>query len=462
MSSWIPQLFNPFTDGDDNPNPPEHPPPQKSATAAARDDLSAVFRGVAAFLAPPPAAAASSSSEPASSSETIEGIKSDLAEIQGTFRSGLSLISSKISSNLLQLQNQLGDRDDGSDDAEEEEEDGLGISDEILDFVSKISRRRELWTDFPLSLPDDGETLRLNDKDLKLLSTPQASLRVAKARETLLKQLQNKNDQETAEGPASSDAKNTSTETVNPTKPGETVEEPEPESGHQPDAVETHLLTDAKEKSPNEDDVSFSDLEDDEDDDPSQKLSSAPRASTSDKTWVQLDESSGSQGPKQNAGHGVSKDKDSEGEDSNDWLTVDDTDFDSLGAPDLDFMVDTKVEPDFVTFYTLITGYCKKGLLDETFPLCGMLPSHKMAANTTTYTTLIHGLFNTNRYVDALTLFNEMRDKGVHPDRVTYNVILRSLVRINELIKLVAVLEDMHLREIHVDISTSSMLDRLG
>ncbi|KAG6428466.1 hypothetical protein SASPL_112718 [Salvia splendens] len=371
MSSWIPQLFNPFSDGDDNPNPPEHPPPQKSPTAAARDDLSAVFRGVAAFLAPPPAATAS---EPASSSETIEGIKSDLAEIQGTFRSGLSLISSKISSNLLQLQNQLGDRDDGSDDAEEDEEDGLGISDEILDFVSKISRRRELWTDFPLSLPDDGmhdqEKLgilvpfgfafrRLNDKDLKLLSTPQASLRVAEARETLFKQLQNKNDQETSEGPASSDAKdasaetvnptqlketveepesesrhqpNASTETLNPTQPRETVEEPESESGHHSSAVETRPLTDAQKQSPNGEDVSFSDLEDDEDDDPSEKLSSAPRASTSDKTWVQLDESSGSQGPKQNACQGVSKDKESEGEDSNDWLTVDDTDFDSLGA----------------------------------------------------------------------------------------------------------------------------------
>ncbi|XP_042056849.1 uncharacterized protein LOC121801432 [Salvia splendens] len=396
MSSWIPQLFNPFSDGDDNPNPPEHPPPQKSPTAAARDDLSAVFRGVAAFLAPPPAATAS---EPASSSETIEGIKSDLAEIQGTFRSGLSLISSKISSNLLQLQNQLGDRDDGSDDAEEDEEDGLGISDEILDFVSKISRRRELWTDFPLSLPDDDfhlsdyqrehaaniehlvpdfETLRqiictqmstekfwliyfilllprLNDKDLKLLSTPQ----VAEARETLFKQLQNKNDQETSEGPASSDAKdasaetvnptqlketveepesesrhqpNASTETLNPTQPRETVEEPESESGHHSSAVETRPLTDAQKQSPNGEDVSFSDLEDDEDDDPSEKLSSAPRASTSDKTWVQLDESSGSQGPKQNACQGVSKDKESEGEDSNDWLTVDDTDFDSLGA----------------------------------------------------------------------------------------------------------------------------------
>ncbi|KAL1547957.1 hypothetical protein AAHA92_16256 [Salvia divinorum] len=375
MSSWIPQLFNPFTDGDGNPNPPEHSPPPKSPTAGARDDLSAVFRGVAAFLAPPPAAASSSSSSsssgPASSSETIEGIKSDLAEIQGTFRSGLSLISSKISSNLLQLQNQLGDGD-GNDEAEEEDEDELGISEEILDFVSKISRRRELWTDFPLSLPDDDdfhlsdyqrehaaniehlvpdfETLRqiictqmstekfwliyfilllprLNEEGLKLLSTPQ----VADARETLLKQLQNKNDQETSEGPASSDAKNASTETVNPSQPGETVEEePESESGHHSAAVETRLLTDAQKQSPNEEDVSFSDLEDD---DLSEKLSSARRASTSDKAWVELDESSGSQGPKQNAGQSISKDKESEGEeDPNDWLTVDDTDFDNLGA----------------------------------------------------------------------------------------------------------------------------------
>ncbi|KAL1531296.1 hypothetical protein AAHA92_33989 [Salvia divinorum] len=220
MSSWIPSLFNPFTDDDNNLNPPEHSSPPKSPTAGATDDLSAMFRGVAAFLAPPPAAA--SSSGPASSSETIEGIKSDLAEIQGTFRSGLSLISSKITSNLLQLQNQLND---GvvNDDVEEEEEDDddgedeLGTSDEILEFVLKISRRPELWTDFPLSLPADDfqlsnyqrehvanidhlvpdfETLRhklcsqmskekfwliyfilllprLNGEDLKLLSTPQ-------------------------------------------------------------------------------------------------------------------------------------------------------------------------------------------------------------------------------------------------------------------------------------------------
>ncbi|XP_047938951.1 uncharacterized protein LOC125186599 [Salvia hispanica] len=376
MSSWIPSLFNPFTDDDNNLNPPEHSSPPKSPAAGARDDLSAVFRGVAAFLAPPPAATASSS-------EAIDGIKSDLAEIQGTFRSGLSLISSKITSNLLQLQNQISDGD-GNDGVEEEgeeedddEEDGLGISEEILEFVLKISRRPELWTDFPLSMPEidfqlsnyqkehaenidhlvpDFEMLRqklcsqmskekfwliyfilllprLNEEDLKLLSTPQ----VAEARETLLKQLQNKNAQETSGNPDSSDAKDASSETVNPTQPSETVEEPEPESesesvsGHQPEEVEAGPSADAHKQSPNEEDVSFSDLEDEENDDPSDKLS-ARRASTSEKAWVQLDENSGSQGSKPNASHNVSKDKESEGEDSNDWLTVDDTDFDNLGA----------------------------------------------------------------------------------------------------------------------------------
>ncbi|XP_041999016.1 FH1/FH2 domain-containing protein 3-like [Salvia splendens] len=380
MSSWIPSLFNPFTDDENNLNPPEYSSPPKSPAAGARDDLSAVFRGVAAFLAPPPAAAGA-----ASSSETIDGIKSDLAEIQGTFRSGLSLISSKITSNLLQLQNQISDGD-GNDGVEEEgeeedddEEDGLGISEEILEFVLKISRRPELWTDFPLSMPDndfqlsnyqrehaenidhlvpDFEMLRqnlcnqmskekfwliyfilllprLNEEDLKLLSTPQ----VAEARETLLKQLQSKNAQETSGNPDSSDAKYASSETVNPTQPRETVDEPEPEpepepesvSGHQPEAVEPGPSADAHKQSPNEEDVSFSDLEDEENDDPSDKLS-ACRQSTSEKAWVQLDENSGSQGSKQNASHNVSKDKESEGEDSNDWLTVDDTDFDNLGA----------------------------------------------------------------------------------------------------------------------------------
>ncbi|KAL8487730.1 hypothetical protein ACS0TY_024165 [Phlomoides rotata] len=50
------------------------------------------------------------------------------------------------------LQNQFNDGDEYE---EVDEEEALGLSEEVLDFVLKISRRPELWTDFPLSLPDD-------------------------------------------------------------------------------------------------------------------------------------------------------------------------------------------------------------------------------------------------------------------------------------------------------------------
>lgn len=131
-----------------------------------------------------------------------------------------------------------------------------------------------------------------------------------------MKKLQNKTDQETSENSKCFDAKDASApETANPTEERESVDEAG--SSHQSEAVNTQ-------KQPqNEEDVSFSDLEEEDDN------ASTRRVSTSDKAWVQLDENTESQGPKQKADHNSSKDKESEGED---WLTVDDTDFDNLEA----------------------------------------------------------------------------------------------------------------------------------
>ncbi|PIN05927.1 hypothetical protein CDL12_21530 [Handroanthus impetiginosus] len=384
MSSWIPSLFNPFSDDDDPSSPAPSSPSKatpKSPSSGAKDDLSAVFRGVAAFLAPPQTASASG---PSSSSESIEGIKHDLAEIQGSFRSGLSLLSSKLTSNFLQLKSQLNDGDENyeveEEEEEEEEEYAVGIDEEILDFVRKISGRPELWTDFPLSLPDDFDlsdyqkehaanidhlvpefvTLRqkigsqisngkfwliyfilllprLNEEDMKLLSSPQ----VAEAREKLLNQLQNKTDgdKKTSGDTGSSDVtkessesatqqRNVSPETGNPTKQRDIVNESK--SAHLSEEVDqSHTSTDSQKQSENEDDVSFSDLEDDDNDLDKQ---SGPKVSRSEKTWVQLNENSASKDAKRNTQQSASRDKESEGEESSDWLTVDDTDFDNLAA----------------------------------------------------------------------------------------------------------------------------------
>ncbi|KAL2500675.1 BSD domain-containing protein [Forsythia ovata] len=127
----------------------------------------------------------------------------------------------------------MNDTDDDEEDLDEDEDGVVGITEEVLDFVSKITSRPELWTDFPISLPDDVDMSdyqrehaseierlvpslvylrqkissqishgkfwmiyfilllpRLNEDDLKLLSTPE----VVEMRESLLQKLQNKSN----------------------------------------------------------------------------------------------------------------------------------------------------------------------------------------------------------------------------------------------------------------------------
>lgn len=176
MSSWLSlSLPNPFkSDHSQNPSPPSPPDHAAAAAAAAgvQADLSVLghtigrhLHGVAAFLAPPPPTSQPPPEAAESPSQAILGIKNDLVEIGGSFKSSLSVLSStkavsgisRFATNLLRFEN------DGVDEEEEEEEeegeDGdevAGVTDEVLDFVEEISSRPECWTDFPLSL-DDGK-----------------------------------------------------------------------------------------------------------------------------------------------------------------------------------------------------------------------------------------------------------------------------------------------------------------
>ncbi|XP_073289674.1 uncharacterized protein [Primulina huaijiensis] len=399
MSSWIPSLFNPNHSRDhdpdcDNPTSPTSSSPSRTPRAAAsgvKDDLSAVFRGVAAFLAP--REGSSSSAVSSSSSDAITGIKNDLAEIQGSFKSGLSLISSKLTSNFLLFKGQLDDddADEMEEEDEDEDEDAVGITEEVVDFVRKLSTRPELWIDFPLSLADDFDMSdyqrdhaanidylvpelvrlrqkissqitegkfwliyfillfpRLSEEDLKLLSAPQ----VVEARETLLKKLQNKSNtmQETSENHSENSEtnrdvdhghvsegdesdtqhKSTSSEIVSAKKP---MDNTAPESNISEEEKGSRTSVDARKQSENED-ISFSDLEDDDNDLSEKNLGS--RVLNDDKgeanEWIQLNENMGGRGAKKKAGHSALRDKESESEDSNDWLAVDDNDFDNLGA----------------------------------------------------------------------------------------------------------------------------------
>lgn len=173
--SWLFKSLQ--SDAPDSPSPQHEEDSSTNRNGGVKDDLSLIgetigrqLRGVAAFLAPPPLTATErqsqppppqSSDSPSSPSVALLGIRNDLVEIGGSFKSGLSKLSSnkavtgisKFASTLLQFQNQ-----DGYDD----EFDGVpGITEEIVEFVKKISERAECWTEFPLSL-DDGKVFKQN------------------------------------------------------------------------------------------------------------------------------------------------------------------------------------------------------------------------------------------------------------------------------------------------------------
>ncbi|XP_027329257.1 uncharacterized protein LOC113845829 isoform X2 [Abrus precatorius] len=362
-------------------SPPATPPPAAADRHGVKDDLSLIFRGVANFLAPPPSS--SSSAGDSSPSQTLSGIRNDLVEIGGSFKSSLSLLStnkavtgiSKFASQLLQLE---PDQRRSNDDAVP------GTTENVVRFVKEISTRPECWTEFPLPLHNNDFSMsnsqrehalaierlvpefvalrlnlcsymnvekfwmiyfllilpRLDQHDFECLSTP----KIVEARDVLLLKLEERKNlqAEECEKPRTVDTayeevredsgtENVSfeqnqilTEVTNAAKGLEIDDMISSEKWEDTDIDATSLTSGTKLQQ--EEDVSFSELEDDGSDS-SDKFSSykeardirgsSPEGSSS---WVQLHESS-ERGGRQKAIR--VKGKDSEDE-SNDWLTVDD------------------------------------------------------------------------------------------------------------------------------------------
>uniref|UniRef100_A0A0E0JP51 BSD domain-containing protein n=1 Tax=Oryza punctata TaxID=4537 RepID=A0A0E0JP51_ORYPU len=149
---------------DEQPGTPSGGGGVKGDLSELTDSLTRGLWGVASFLAPPPAPAESAETsvgavgdgegEDGAQSPRIAGIRSDLAEIGGRVRSGISMLSnanavaeiSKIASSLLPFG--PGEEDD-DDDAE-----AVGVTEEVVVFVRHISTHPETWLDFPLFVND--------------------------------------------------------------------------------------------------------------------------------------------------------------------------------------------------------------------------------------------------------------------------------------------------------------------
>lgn len=155
-------------------SPPDQPAPRRSV----KEDLSELSQtltrqlwGVASFLAPPPQISDRDRQSDDSDANPgdpagISGIRSDLSEIGGKFRTGISKLSSnkavseftKIASNFLQF---------GVEDLTVEDyakRGVVGITEEVVAFARDVALHPETWLDFPLpDVEDDEEDFDLSD-----------------------------------------------------------------------------------------------------------------------------------------------------------------------------------------------------------------------------------------------------------------------------------------------------------
>ncbi|XP_010488824.1 PREDICTED: uncharacterized protein LOC104766612 [Camelina sativa] len=337
--SW---LFKSRGDDDDDDPKPTSP---TTTHGGVKEDLSSILRGVAAFLAPPPCAPSVDESRLLSDSPTqlaLVGIRNDLAEIRGNF--------TNFASNLLLFPSKRETSSSSKQSVFEVE--GLdqvpGISEEVVDFATKIATRPGCWTDFPLSLNTEFELSeaqrahasaiehlvpglvavknevssymddehfwliyfillmpRLNGHDFELLAT----CKVFETRDQLLLKLQKK------EAGSSKRSVGQETPVEGSSRATETVE-------GVMDKIET-LKIEQREISDesseergrsfrDEEVISFSDLDVDEPCSNRSKLK-RPASNASGSSWVQLSRSQ------------VGNSKDSEG-DSSDWLPIGDSD----------------------------------------------------------------------------------------------------------------------------------------
>ncbi|OEL20407.1 hypothetical protein BAE44_0018575 [Dichanthelium oligosanthes] len=125
------------------------------------ESLTRRFWGVASFLAPPPVEGEAEEREEEEEaaaegpqSPRMDGIRSDLAEIGGRVKTGISMLSntgavaeiSRIASSFLPF-------GPGEEEGQEEGE-AVGVTEEVVVFVSHISKHPKTWLDFPLFVDD--------------------------------------------------------------------------------------------------------------------------------------------------------------------------------------------------------------------------------------------------------------------------------------------------------------------
>eukprot|EP00811_Abedinium_folium_P034840 NODE_7688_length_1557_cov_10.952448.p1 GENE.NODE_7688_length_1557_cov_10.952448~~NODE_7688_length_1557_cov_10.952448.p1 ORF type:complete len:279 (+),score=58.01 NODE_7688_length_1557_cov_10.952448:542-1378(+) len=86
---------------------------------------------------------------------------------------------------------------------------------------------------------------------------------------------------------------------------------------------------------------------------------------------------------------------------------------------------ESSVEPDLITFSTLLKGYCHLGDIDRGLQVVQAIKARGLRCDELVYNTLMDGCVKANDIAAGLGLFEEMVQDGMRPSAITHSILTR-------------------------------------
>ncbi|XP_031275111.1 pentatricopeptide repeat-containing protein At3g13160, mitochondrial-like isoform X2 [Pistacia vera] len=110
------------------------------------------------------------------------------------------------------------------------------------------------------------------------------------------------------------------------------------------------------------------------------------------------------------------------------------------------------IEPDLVSYNTVVKAYCKMGSFDSATKLLDEMEKKGENPDRITFNTLLYAFYNNGRFADAEMIWQRMVDKIVTPDIRSYNAKLNGLAIEKKTKEAVELVEEMRNKKIKPDV----------
>ncbi|CAK7350833.1 unnamed protein product [Dovyalis caffra] len=110
-----------------------------------------------------------------------------------------------------------------------------------------------------------------------------------------------------------------------------------------------------------------------------------------------------------------------------------------------------EIEPDLISYNTVVKAFCEMGSLDSAVSLLDEMEKKGLEPDLISFNTLLHGFYANGRFVDGEQIWDRMKEKNVEPCTRSYSARVLGMVLEKRMKDAVKVVEEMKSRGLKLD-----------